>query len=305
MIDKILNRIKNPNLIALDVFNRFSNRLDDEHFLRYRFRIVMGAKLNLDAPRSYNEKLQWLKLYDRNPLYTQLVDKLAVKDYVSKIVGEDYVIPTIKVYSSPDEVKLDDLPEKFVLKTNHDGDSLGVFICKDKNTFDFDKALHVLSSNLKKNYYYAGREWPYKHVKPCIFAEKYEEDETGELRDYKFFCFNGLVKASFVATERSSGHVKFDYFDREFNHLNFTQSHPMSSMAISKPENYDKMIEIAEQLSKGIPHVRVDLYNCRGKILFGEMTFYHYGGMVKFHPEKWDYIFGSWLDLPSKKQINE
>lgn len=305
MFEKIVNRLRHPNLILLDLFNIVSKYIDDEHFIKYRFRIVMGKKININNPITYNEKLQWLKLYDRNPLYTTLVDKIQVKDYVAEIIGTEYIIPTIKVYESPSEIKLNDLPNQFVLKTNHDGDSLGVFVCKDKNTFDLDKALVTLSNNLKRNYYYTGREWPYKNVKPYIFAEKYEEDEYGELRDYKFFCFDGKVKAVFIATERSSGHVKFDYFDRDFNHLDFIQSHPMSDKQINKPANYEEMIIIAEKLSKGIPHVRVDLYNCNGRILFGEMTFYHYGGMIKFHPEEWDYIFGSWLSLPINKCNNE
>lgn len=305
MLNKIFNRIKNPQLIVLDVFNKFSKYLNDEQFLRYRFRIVMGKRLDLKNPTSYNEKLQWLKLYDRNPLYTKLVDKVAVKDYVASIIGNEYIIPTLKVYKSPEEVRIEDLPERFVLKTNHDGDSLGVFVCKDKKNFDFNKAISILSKNLKHNYYYTGREWPYKNVNPVIFAEEYKEDEFGELRDYKFFCFNGVVKALFVATERSVGHVKFDYFDRNFNHLDFTQSHPMSNVTLKKPDNFEKMIELAERLSRGLPHVRIDLYNCNGKIYFGEMTFYHYGGMIKFHPEEWDYKFGSWLQLPKYKRTDE
>ena len=265
----------------------------------------MGKRLDLKNPTSYNEKLQWLKLYDRNPLYTKLVDKVAVKDYVASIIGNEYIIPTLKVYKSPEEVRIEDLPERFVLKTNHDGDSLGVFVCKDKKNFDFNKAISILSKNLQHNYYYTGREWPYKNVNPVIFAEEYKEDEFGELRDYKFFCFNGVVKALFVATDRSVGHVKFDYFDRDFNHLDFTQSHPMSNVTLKKPDNFEKMIELAERLSKGLPHVRIDLYNCNGRIYFGEMTFYHYGGMIKFHPEEWDYKFGSWLQLPKYKRTDE
>lgn len=305
MLNKIFNRIKNPQLIVLDFFNKFSKYLNDEQFLRYIFRIVMGKRLDLKNPTSYNEKLQWLKLYDRNPLYTKLVDKVAVKDYVASIIGNEYIIPTLKVYKSPEEVRIEDLPERFVLKTNHDGDSLGVFVCKDKKNFDFNKAISILSKNLQHNYYYTGREWPYKNVNPVIFAEEYKEDEFGELRDYKFFCFNGVVKALFVATERSVGHVKFDYFDRDFNHLDFTQSHPMSNVTLKKPDNFEKMIELAERLSRGLPHVRIDLYNCNGKIYFGEMTFYHYGGMIKFHPEEWDYKFGSWLQLPKYKRTDE
>lgn len=305
MINKILKRLTNPNLIVLDVFNIIAKYLSDESFLKYRFFIVMGKRLNLDHPTTYNEKLQWLKLYDRNPFYTKLVDKIAVKEYVANIIGKEYIIPTLKIYKTPEEINLDELPNQFVLKTNHDGDSLGVFICKDKAKFDFENAISKLSNNLKRNYYYTGREWPYKNVRPTIFAEEYKEDETGELKDYKFFCFNGVVKASFIATDRSSGHVKFDYYDRDFNHLNFIQSHPMSGKKIPKPINYEKMIEISEKLSTGLPHVRIDLYNCNGQIFFGEMTFYHYGGMIKFHPEEWDYTFGSWLELPKHKFINE
>lgn len=298
---KILRRIREPNLICLDIFNTFSRRLNDETFLKWRFLIMMGERLDLKNPKTFNQKLQWLKLYDRNPLYTTLVDKVKVKDYVAEKIGAEYIIPTLKVYSSPEEVKLGELPEKFVLKTNHDGDSLGVFVCKDKNVFDFERAINVLSNNLNRNYYWVGREWPYYDVKPCIFAEEYKEDDSGELMDYKFFCFDGKVKAIFVATERSTGHVKFDYYDRDFNHLDFVQSHPMSGRNIPKPLNYDQMIDVAEKLSEGIPHVRVDLYNCGGMIFFGEMTFYHYGGMIKFHPKEWDYTFGSCLNLPDKK----
>lgn len=300
-IRKLLRRITSPRLIILDLFNVISSCLSDKVFLKCRFRIVMGKRLDLDNPKTYNEKLQWLKLYDRNPLYTKLVDKVAVKEYVKGIIGDEYIIPTLKVYESPNDIDIEELPNQFVLKTNHDGDSLGVFVCRDKSRFDIDRAIVRLSGNLKRNYYYAGREWPYRDVKPVIFAEEYKEDEFGELRDYKFFCFDGVVRALFVATERSTGHVNFDYFDRDFNHLNLMQSHPMSRTRIQRPENLEKMIEIAEQLSKDIPHVRVDLYNCNGHIYFGEMTFYHYGGMIKFHPEEWDYTFGSWLKLPQKE----
>ena len=299
-IDKLIFRIKNPRYILLDIFNLFSPLLPDKGFLKLRFRIIMGRKLDLISPRAYNDKLQWLKLYDRRPIYTTFVDKYAVKNYVAEIIGEEHIIPTLKVWDSVADLDLSDLPSSFVLKTTHDGDSKGVIICKDKSKIDLEAVRSRLRKNLKTNYYRFGREWPYKNVVPRIIAEKYIEDESGELRDYKFFCFDGIVKASFVATERSTGDVKFDYFDAEFNHIDMVQSHPMSEHIIKKPKNYDLMLEIASKLSAGFPHVRVDLYNCNGQVYFGELTLYHYGGMIPFYPEKWDYIFGSWLNLPVK-----
>lgn len=286
-------------IIYLLVNKTFIGRvISDELFLKLQFRVIMGKSLNLRNPITYNEKLQWLKLYDRNPLYTTLVDKLAVKEWVCSRIGKEYVIKTIKVYNNVEEICLDELPNQFVLKSTHYGDSLGVIVCKDKSKFDIVEAKVRLQRSLQLDYYKAGREWPYKNVPRKIIAEEYKEDQSGELMDYKFFCFNGKVKAMFVATERSTGHVKFDYFDRDFNHLDFIQTHPMSTIAIKKPGNYEKMVELAEKLSNGLPHVRVDLYNCNGKIFFGEMTFYHYGGMAKFNPEVWDYKFGKWLELP-------
>ena len=220
---------------------------------------------------------------------------------MANIIGEDHIIPTLEVWDCVDALDLSNLPDSFVLKTTHDGDSKGVIICKDKSKINIETVKSQLRKNMETNYYKFGREWPYKNVTPRIIAERYMEDESGELRDYKFFCFDGTVKASFIATERSTGHVKFDYFDRDFNHLDLIQSHPMSDKQIAKPQNYDEMLDIAEKLSKNIPHVRVDLYNCNGKIFFGEMTIYHYGGMIKFNPEEWDYTFGSWLNLPDKR----
>lgn len=279
------------------------NFLSDRLFLKLQYRAFMGEKLNLNNPVSYNEKLNWLKLYNRVDLYTVLVDKLAVKEWVNKRLSTtDYTIPTLAVYNSIDEIVIEDLPESFVLKTTHSGDSLGVSICKRKETYNFQEEKKKLLKSLRTDYYKQGREWPYKNVKRQIIAEEYLEDEYGELRDYKFFCFDGVVKALFVATDRSTGNVCFDYFDADFNHLDFVQSHPMSGKHIDKPKNFDKMIEIASTLSQGIPHVRVDLYNVNGRIYFGEMTFYHYGGIIEFHPHKWDMVFGDWIDLSGLKK---
>ena len=243
-----------------------------------------------------------MKLYDRRLEYTQLVDKAAVKDYVAGIIGKEYVIPTIGVWERPEDIDWDSLPDQFVLKTTHGGGNAGVVICRDKASFDRNKAVEKLNRSLKQDIYRSLREWPYKNVPRRILAEQYiaPAPNHNDLPDYKLFCFNGDVKALFVATERGGEDVKFDFFDSDFNHLDLYQIHPMSGKQIPKPDHFEEMKAIAAKLSKGFPHVRVDLYNVNGMIYFGEMTFYHHGGFVPFHPEKWDYEFGSWIRLPEK-----
>ena len=281
-------------------FCRFGYILPDKLYVQISFYLKMGKKLDLSNPRTYNEKLQWLKLYNRRPEYTMMVDKYLVKDYVASIIGAEYVVPTLGVWDRPENIEWDKLPQKFVLKTTHGGGSNGVVVCKDQSTFDKAGAISKLKASMKKDIYRSLKEWPYKNVQKRIIAESFVEPDplSNDLPDYKFFCFDGVVKALFVGTERSSGDVKFDYYDADFNHLDLIQVHPMSGKGLEKPTNFDKMKEIASTLSKGIPHVRVDLYNVEGKIYFGELTFYHHGGIEPFHPEKWDYVFGSWIKLP-------
>lgn len=272
----------------------------DEMYLRMLFRLKMGYKLNLENPTTFSEKLQWLKLYNRRPEYTTMVDKYAVKEYVAKIIGDKYIIPTLGVWDSPEDIDWDTLPNQFVLKTTHGGGNTGVVICKDKSTFDKEKAIEKLNRSLKQDIYKTLREWPYKNVPRRIIAEQYIEAENYDLPDYKFFCFDGEVKALFIGTERGTGNVKFDYYDADFNHLDLIQQHPMSGRQLEKPVGFEEMKRVASQLSKGIPQVRIDLYNVNGKIYFGEITFSHHGGVVPFHPESWDYTFGSWIKLPTK-----
>lgn len=264
------------------------------------YRANMGKKLNLDNPQSFNEKLQWLKLYDRRPEWTAMVDKVEAKKIASRIIGDKHIIPTIGVWNSFDDIPLDELPRQFVMKCTHD--SGGIVICRDRDAFNAKSAKRTIERSLSRNYYLLSREWPYKNVKPRILVEEYMEDnKTKELRDYKFFCFDGKVKASFIATGRNSGdEVQFDFFDRDFNHLPMKSPHPESEIVLSKPDEYEEMISISEKLSKGIPHIRVDLYLVDGKIYFGEFTFYHWGGMMPFQPDEWDEIFGSWLQLPDR-----
>ena len=273
--------------------------MSDEEYLKRRYKARFHRDLNLENPSYYTEKLQWLKLYDRNPLYTKLVDKYEVKKYISSIIGDEYIIKTLGVWDSFDEIDFESLPEKFVLKCTHD--SGGLVICKDKTRFDRKAAKKKINRSLKTNFFWVGREWPYKNVKPRIIAEEYMEDATTkELRDYKFFSFNGVTKALFIATERQNPNedTKFDFFDENFNHLPFTNGHPNALIPPEKPVRFNEMVEIANKLSEGIPHVRVDLYEVNGKVYFGELTFTHWSGFVPFDPEEWDMKFGGWIRLP-------
>lgn len=257
--------------------------------------------MNFDNPKTYNEKLQWLKLHDRRPEYIQMVDKCLVKQYVASIIGQEYVIPMIAVWNHPNEIEWDQLPNQFVLKTNHDGGSNGIVICKDKETFNKRNALRELKHSYNRSSYLIGREWPYKMVNHKVFAEEYMEDKQyGELRDYKFFCFDGEVKMLFVATGRSVvEHAYFNYFDADFNMLNLKNGHPLSSEPISKPQSFELMKELASKLSKGLPHVRVDFYEVNGHPYFGEFTFFHMGGTGNFEPAEWNQILGDWIKLPA------
>ena len=253
---------------------------------------------NLKKPNTYNGKLNWLKLHDRNPLYTTLVDKYEAKEYVAQIIGNEYIIPTLGVWDSFDDIDFDKLPNQFVLKCTHDSE--GLVIVKDKNKLDKKAAKEKIEAALKQNFYYIGREWPYKNVKPRIIAEQYMEDHVdGELRDYKFFCFDGEPKAMYIASDRASDHVKFDYYDLKFNHLDIKQKYPHAQEALRKPVTFEKMIDFSKILSKGFPHVRVDFYEVDGHLYFGELTFYHLSGFIPFEPDRWDKVFGDWLKLPN------
>ena len=298
----IKNAVTDPKLrfgylSKLGVFNRMS----DEEYLKKVFQLHMGKELDLENPKTFNEKLQWLKLYDQRPEYTKMVDKYAVKKLVAEMIGEEYIIPTLGVWNRFEDIDFDALPDQFVLKCTHD--SGGLAICRDKNTFDFDKAKKVISKSLKQNYYWKWREWPYKDVPPRIIAEKYMQDEeTGELRDYKFFCFNGEAKALFIATERQKENeeVKFDFFDMAFNHLDVRQGHPNAKICPEKPKQFDEMRMLAEVLSKNIPQLRVDFYEVNGKVYFGELTFSHFAAIVPFEPESWDRVLGDMIILQER-----
>lgn len=277
-----------------------SRLIPDKLFIEHKYHVRMGRKLDLKTPQRYTEKLQWLKLYDRNPNYIQMVDKAEVKDYVSSIIGEEYIVPTFGVWDRFEDIDFDSLPNSFVLKCTHD--SGGIFIVKDKNQMDMGKAKSVIEASLKRDYYIPGREWPYKRVERRIIAEKYLEDPNDrELRDYKFFAFDGKVPYMFIATDRfKDSDTCFDFYDAEFRHLNIINGHPNAKVYPSKPQNFELMLKLASKLSVGIPHVRVDFYEVAGKVFFGELTFFHHSGFVPFEPDEWDFRFGEWIKLPTK-----
>lgn len=283
------------------VYGDYTSLLPDKIYLKKRYKLKMGKKLNLKNPQTFNEKLQWLKLYNRNPKYTLLVDKYAVRDYIAKTIGEEYLIPLLGAWNSVDDIDFEKLPNQFVLKTNHDN---GVVVCTDKNNFNIDEAKRQLNIKMSRNFYKKGREWPYKNIPRKIIAEQYMIDESGyELRDYKIFCFDSVPKMLFVVKNRSNKDIEttFDFYDENFVHMPLKNEYNFSDTPMEKPKSFEKMKKLAQELSADIPFSRIDFYDVNGKIYFGEITLFHNNGMVPFEPEEWDYKIGSWLKLPSKK----
>ena len=279
-----------------------TNWLSDEKYLKKLFKLRVGYELNLDNPCSFNEKIQWLKIHDRNPKYTMMVDKYEVRNYIGEKIGKEYLIPILGGRDNVNDINFDELPEKFVLKCNHNS-GLGMCICKDKQTLNIKMVKKKLKKGLRENYYWSGREWPYKNVKKKVIAEKYMVDSSQNslengLLDYKFMCFNGKFRCSFVCSERFSKEgLKVTFFDENWNVMPFERKYPKSRKSIQKPQNYEKMIELAERLAEGIPFVRVDFYEIEGRIYFGELTFHPGSGMEEFTPVEADYELGSWLKL--------
>lgn len=283
------------------IIYELSKFIPDKIYLQLMYYKHFHKFIDFKNPKTFNEKINWLKLYNRKPEYTQMVDKYAVRKYIAEKLGEEYLIPLLGVWNDPHEIDFDKLPNQFVLKWNHDSGS--VIVCKDKTKLNIAEAVAMLASKKNHNGYWYGREWPYKNVKPLVIAEQYMEDvKTSELRDYKFFCFDGVAKALYVATERQKENeeVKFDFYDMDFKHLDMSQGHPNAAICPAKPNNFEEMRRLAEKISAEIPHLRVDFYEVNGKTYFGELTFSHFSGMVPFNPEKWDDTFGSWINLPEK-----
>lgn len=278
-------------------------KLPDKLFIKALYRFTFEKKLNLKNPKGFNEKMQWLKLYDRKKEYTEMVDKYKVKQYVANKIGKEYVIPLYGVWEKFDDIDFGSLPDKFVLKCTHD--SGGLVIVDNKDKLDIDKAKNKINNSLKVDYFRPGREWPYKNVKPQIIAEKYmASDKQKELIDYKFFCFNGVPKLLYVS-EGLSNHAtaKMNFFDMDYNRMDFyRKDYNQFNELPPKPKKFEKMKELAILLSKNIPFLRVDFYEIDGMIYFGELTFYPCSGLIPFEPEEWDKKLGDMLKLPNNKE---
>lgn len=298
-MQKIIDYIKSPRHLLLAIVKKTNFLYSDSVYLRLVYFLEMGKPLHLGHPVTFNEKLQWLKLHDRKPIYTTLVDKCAVKEYVASIIGEEHIIPTLGVWERVEDIDFDCLPDQFVLKTTHDGGGEGVVICRDRNAFDKRAALSKLGRSMRRNIYTETKEWPYKGVTPRIIAEKYIADERGELADYKFFCFDGKAYCVMVCIDRSIGSPKFYFFDRDWTllRLNKRGKEAPVDFTLPEPSGMDEMFRLAEKLSRRIPFVRVDLYNHAGAIYFGEMTFYPASGFDGNLLEETDCLLGSMISL--------
>lgn len=286
-------------------YNGLLNWMPDRAFLKYVFCGAMGTPLDLAEPKTFNEKMQWLKLYNRKPEYTMMVDKYKVREYIREQLGEEYLIPLLGVWDDPDDIDFDALPDQFVLKCNHNS-GLGMCICKDKAKLDIPGVRARLRKGFNQDYYRMCREWPYKNVPRKIIAEKYMSDKSSTesgLMDYKFMCFGGKVKCSFVCSERFSAQgLRVTFFDNDWNELPFERHYPKSDKVIPRPQNLEKMIRFSEKLSQEMPFVRVDFYEICGQIYFGELTFFPGSGYEKFTPADADNLLGSWINLPSEKE---
>ncbi len=286
----------------MKLFRKLSRLIPDRIYLQIVYFKHFRRFINFNNPKTFNEKIQWLKLNYRNEEYTKLVDKYRVKQYITKLIGEEYVIPTLGVWNNVDDIDFKSLPEKFVLKCNND--SGGIVICKNKKDFDEAKAKSFLKERLKNNGYWYGREWPYKNVKPCIIAEKYMEDSISkDIKDYKFFFFNGSMEFFDIDIDRFIEH-RANYYDRNGNFLPFGKTYcpPDYTKKIEMPKNLDKMIELAETISHNTVLSRIDFYEIDGQVYFGEITFYPGSGFSPFTDEKWDYKLGDMIDLPNIKK---
>lgn len=278
----------------------FLSFLPDKLYLQLFYFATTGKLINFKKPKGFCQKLQWLKVNDRKPEYKKLVDKLLVREHIAEILGEEYLFPLLGAWEHFEDIDFESLPEQFVLKCNHDSGSTKVITDKlSLSKEELEKMNEFYTKRLKRDFFHAGREYPYKGIKPYIIAEKLMIDESEpekSIEDYKFFCFNGKPEIMFVATDRNTD-VKFDFFDMDFNHLNIENIHPQSGKPIQKPVLFDEMKEIAAKLSQGMKHVRIDLYELNGKIYFGEYTFFHGGGFVLMQPIEWEEKLGDLIKI--------
>lgn len=301
--------VHNPYVVFKNLnYTKIQRLLPDELFMRLMVHAKVGYNLNLEDPKTFNEKMQWLKLHDRNPIYTRMVDKYEAKTYVTEIIGSAYNVPSYGVWDSFNEIDFDSLPNSFVLKTTHDCG--GVVICKDKDAFDYNSAKANLEGRLKTNFFWQGREWPYKNVRPRILAEKfleirndekhftYDVGQTPGITDYKIMCFNGEPYCCLVCLGRNSKEgLHENFYDNDWNLLPVKRSNPQYKGIVEKPNHFDEMLRIAKALSSGTRFLRVDFFENEGQLYIGELTFFPASGFGPFIPEEWDYKLGEMIDL--------
>jgi hypothetical protein len=269
--------------------------LSDEKYIRLTYRLAFGRKLDLDNPKAFTEKLNWYKLYYHDPLMQKCADKYDVRDYVASTVGEQYLNECLGIWNNVDEIDFEALPNQFVLKpTNGSGD---VVICNDKTTLNWEQAKKTLVQNSKRHFSSKTKEWAYYGLPYRIIGERLiKSSDENQIKDYKFFCFGGIPKFLFVGSERGTEHLKFDFFDTDWNWLPVTNAHEHNPK-LKRPEHFEEMLDVAAKLSKPFPHARIDLYEEEGKVFFGEITFYHFGGFTRFEPDEWDFKFGEYFEI--------
>lgn len=302
-MEKILRDFEDT---LIKILHKLYFLFSDKQYIKLRWRIRMKHRLNLENPKTFCEKIQWLKLYHRKPEYTEMVDKYAVKEYVAKKIGEEFIIPTIALWKRPEDIDWNTLPDSFVLKTTHGGGSGGVVICKNKAKLNKEAAIKKLKKSYRSDIYKTHREWPYKNVPKQVIAEVLMEDNNSinksqDLSDYKFFCFNGEPWYCQVIRDRSTKET-IDFYDMQWKHMPFVGLNPRvpnGTTSVPKPSKLDKMIDICRKLSDNIPFVRIDLYLINDKIYFGEITFYPATGIGRFKPQEWDFDLGKLLILPN------
>lgn len=302
LIKKLKEGIKSPRHgLELLIRNTCPQMVPDKLWIQFVASIRFGKKLNLDTPQTFNEKMNWLKLHDRNPLYTIMADKYEVKEYVKSIIGVDFVVPCYGVWDSFDEIDFSKLPNQFVLKCTHD--SSGAIVCHAKDTFDMAKARKHFNRYLKKNSFWHLREWVYKDIPPRIVADQFLDDGSGhELRDYKFWCFNGEPKIMYCTNKAAD--IYENFYDMDFQPLDVNHGFRRQVPEFEKPHEFELMQTLAQKLSKDIPFVRIDFFDVNGHVYFGEFTFYDWGGMQPFADAQWDECIGSWIQLPNEQGAN-
>lgn len=294
---KIKIFFKRPKVLVVIILQYLSPLLSDEIYLKLLFYLYMGYKLDLNQPKTYNEKLQWLKVNFRIPLMTKMVDKFEAKKVISDKIGTEYVVKNYGIWDSFKDIDFNLLPDKFVLKTTHDQG--GVVICRNKSSFNYFAAEAKINKHLRKKHFFLSREWPYKNVKPRIIAEELLFSRNENIfKDFKFYCFNGEPKIMYISSGKEHGRMVFDFYDMDFNLLNIKRPGiPNSNQLFVRPSRFSEMIELSKKISSGFPHIRIDFYEIDSKLYIGELTFFQGGGLMPFIPEEWDNILGSWINL--------